>query len=187
MRGGGGGGGAYKLVMYSSLTSSLLGLSASCLCCSWLQTSVEADEEEDMCCESLHLYYKRKSRDKWEKKILLRFYYILKRNYSFYTSLELSIWRAVRFSFLFLYLWDFVLFCSWFLAALCKRMGVERCNWALCKTPNCLTSNTNSVLWLPVICEGGHTRFRRKRGNSPRFFLDFFVSPCCLEALTRVQ
>lgn len=41
-------------------------------------------------------------------------------------------------------------------------MGVEKCNWALCKTPNCLTSNTNSVLWLPVVCEGGCTQFTRK-------------------------
>lgn len=122
-----------------------------------------------------------------KKKILLRFYYILKRNYSFYTSLELSIWRAVRFSFLFLYLWDFVLFCSWFLAALCKRMGVERCNWALCKTPNCLTSNTNSVCdYLSSVRED--TRGLEGKEETPLgFSLTFFVSPCCLEALTRVQ
>ena len=55
-------------------------------------------------------------------------------------------------------------------------MGVEMCNWALCKTPNCLTSNTNSVLWLLVVCEGGCTQLTRKKEETSSF-LTFLCPP----------
>lgn len=96
----------------------------------------------------------------------------------------MSIWRAVRFHF-FLSLWDFCfVFFSLPVVFSCSvlRMGVEKCNWALCKTPNCLTSNTNSVLWLPVVCEGGCTRSMRKREQTFSSFLAFFVASSCQEA-----
>lgn len=65
-------GGSYKLVIY---------LSRSCLvvCQSSVaeadKTSLEADQKEEMRCESLHLYYEIKDEN---DKIPLRFYYILK-------------------------------------------------------------------------------------------------------------
>lgn len=55
--------------------------------------------------------------------------------YTFYTSLELSTWRAVRLLFV---LGFSVLFFVVVFSCSVKWMGVERCNWALCKTPNCL-------------------------------------------------
>lgn len=54
-------------------------------------------------------------------------------------------------------------------------MEVEKCNWALCKTPNCLTSNTNSVVWLPVVWGRLHTNNSEKREYHLLFF-PFVVS-----------
>lgn len=66
-----------------------------------------------------------------------RFYYMIR--YTFYTSLELSTLRAVKISFT--CLWVFVFFLSCGFGCSVLKMGVERCNWALCRPPNCLMMN----------------------------------------------
>lgn len=78
----------------------------------------------------------------WKIKILrgdFTTYYEMIR-YTFYTSLELSTWRAVRFHLPVLPGFC-VLSCGFSCSVL--KMEVERCNWALCRTPNCLIMNIN--------------------------------------------
>lgn len=62
--------------------------------------------------------------------------------YGTHFTLELSTWRAVRVHLIvFGFLW--FLFLVVFSCSVLKE--VEGCNWALCRTPNCLTVSKNYV------------------------------------------
>lgn len=99
--------GAYKLVIYLSQTSLLFGRLP--VVCAAADKDISGGGSRNKCVVNLYIYI-MKSQD--NDKIPLRFYYILK--YTFYTSLELSIWRAVRLHFIFLFLFFLYFFVGFF-------------------------------------------------------------------------
>lgn len=110
--------GSYKLVICSSQTSLLFGRLPVVCCCSRYRHLVRQIKGKK-CVVNLYIYI-MKSQDTIIKS---HWDFTTYENDTFYTSLELSIWRVVGLFYLFSFVFFLSISCLWFLAALCKGWG----------------------------------------------------------------